>query len=496
LQQTLRKFNFRKNFNTKSKKYLFKISGKYFFRKWQRLMKLAVLGGGGVRSPFLAKSIALSADKAGIDEVVFMDNNEKKLKIFGAIAKEVSASLNSELKFDTTTDPVYAVKNASVIITTIRVGGDEGRVRDERIALNHGVLGQETTGAGGFAMALRSVPVLLNYCKLIKEHAAEDSLIFNFTNPSGIVTQALRSEGFKNVFGVCDAPSEFLIQVQDLLGVERGKMSFECFGLNHLSWFRNFSIAGINVTEKILSDNRLYTDTEMKVFDPELVKLSGNLLLNEYLYFYYYRERAVNSILASNKTRGETILEINNRMIKDLEKIDIKTEMGQLFKTYMTHYLERENSYFSIESKVKREKKTAPTWNEYINTPDNGGYAGVALQFLEARASGKEIDMVLSVPNDGSIDGLEDEDVVEISCVIGSNGASPKKIGKVPEMQMNLIRQIKLYEKCTVAAIKNRDREMAVKALTVHPLVSSYSLAKKLVDEYLIAHKDYVGEWK
>jgi 6-phospho-beta-glucosidase len=459
-------------------------------------MKLTVLGGGGVRSPFLAKSIALSADKAGIDEVVFMDNNEKKLKIYGSIARAVTENINPGLKFETTTDPVYAVKNADVIITTIRVGEDEGRVKDERIALDNGVLGQETTGAGGFAMALRSVPVLLEYCALIKEHASKDSLIFNFTNPSGIVTQALRSEGFNNVYGVCDAPSEFLIQVQDLLGIERGKMTFECFGLNHLSWFRNFFVDGKNMTDKILSDERLYTETEMKVFDPELVKLSGNLLLNEYLYFFYYREKAVNSILASNKTRGETILEINTAMMKELEKLDADADIEKLFGTYMTHYLKRHNSYFSIESKVKREEKEAPSWQEYIETPDDGGYAGVALEFLETRASGKQIDMVLSVPNEGSIDGLSDDDVVEISCIIGKHGAKPKKIGRVPEMQMNLIKQLKLYEKCTVEAIKNRDREMAVKALTVHPLVFSYSLATKLVDEYLVAHKDFVGEWK
>ena len=459
-------------------------------------MKLAVLGGGGVRSPFLAKSIALSAEKAGIDEVVFMDINAKKLKIFGSIAEKISKTLNPKLKFETTTDPIYAVKDAGVVITTIRVGDDEGRVKDERIALDNGVLGQETTGAGGFAMALRSVPVLLDYCKLIKKYALKDSLVFNFTNPSGIVTQALRSEGFNNVYGVCDAPSEFLIQVQELLGLNKGRVTFECFGLNHLSWFRKFSVDGEDVTEKILSDDKLYTETEMKVFDPDLIKLSGNLFLNEYLYFYYYREKAVNSILASNKTRGETILEINSEMMEDLEKINIDTDADKLFETYMGHYLRRHNSYFSIESTIKREDKEAPSWEEYINTPDDGGYAGVALQFLEARATGKEIDMVLSVPNEGSIEGLNDDDVVEISCVIGKNGAMPKKIGKVPEMQMNLIRQIKQYEKCTVAAIKNRDRDMAVKALTVHPLVSSYSLAKKLVDEYLTAHNKYVGDWK
>ena len=459
-------------------------------------MKLTVLGGGGVRSPFLAKSIALGAKKAGIDNVVFLDNNEKKLKIYGAISAKVVENINPEINFETTTDPIHAVKDANFIITTLRVGEDQGRVYDERIALDNGVLGQETTGAGGFAMALRSVPVLIEYCKLIKKHAAADSLIFNFTNPSGIVTQALRSEGFDNVYGVCDAPSEFLIQVQELLGVETGDMTFECFGLNHLSWFRNFQVDGKNVTDKILAEPKLYTETEMKVFEPELVKLNGNLLLNEYLFFFYYRDKAVNSILSANKTRGETIIEINEEMMKDLEKLDMDTEVDKAFSIYMDHYLRRQNSYFSIESTIKREPRKAPTWKEFIETPDDGGYAGVALQFIEARAVGKEIEMVLSIPNDGAIDGLEDDDVVEISCVVGKDGVKPKKIGKVPEMQMNLIRQIKFYEKCTVKAIKNNDIDEAVKGLTGHPLIFSYSLAKKLVEEYLEAHKEFVGEWK
>ena len=159
-------------------------------------MKLTVLGGGGVRSAFLAKSLAYNAHRIGLQEVVFLDNAEENLKIFGEIARYVFATIRPDIRFSLTTDPVSALKNSNYVITTLRVGGDESRVRDERIALNHNTLGQETTGAGGFAMAMRSIPAILNYCRLIEEHAAPDAILFNFTNPSGLVTEAIIKSGF------------------------------------------------------------------------------------------------------------------------------------------------------------------------------------------------------------------------------------------------------------------------------------------------------------
>ena len=181
-------------------------------------MKLAVLGGGGVRSPFLAKSIALGAADTGITETVFMDIDEEKLYIYGKIAKRISEMINPDLKFSLTTDAKEALKDADFVITTIRAEGDKGRVFDERTALNLGVLGQETTGAGGFAMALRSIHTLIDYCEQAKAYAKPGAPIFNFTNPSGLVTQALRTMGYGNVYGVCDAPSGFLRQLREMTG--------------------------------------------------------------------------------------------------------------------------------------------------------------------------------------------------------------------------------------------------------------------------------------
>lgn len=457
-------------------------------------MKLAVIGGGGVRSPFLAKSIALGAEETGITEVVFMDIDAEKLFIFGKISKHISEMINPNLRFSLTTDAQNALKDADFIITTIRANGDEGRVFDERTALNLGVLGQETTGAGGFAMALRSIHTMRKYCELANKIAKPNAPIFNFTNPSGLVTQAMRTYGYSNVYGVCDAPSGFFRQLKNMLGAEN--LTGDCFGLNHLSWFNNFKVNGEDVTDKILADSRLYKDTEIRLFDKDLISICENFLPNEYLYFYYYKEKAVNSVLKSDKTRGETILEINKHMLSKLREVDIDNDFDTAFYQFMSHYAMRENSYFSIESGTFREEKfDVPTVEEYINQPETGGYAAVALEFIKAHHSKESVEMVLSIPNDGAVDFLNPEDVCELSCTVDTDGVHPHKVIYVPEMCKNLILTVKQYENLTVEAIMEHNRKKAVQALTVHPLVNSYSLANKLVYAYSNEYKEFIGEW-
>lgn len=457
-------------------------------------MKLAVLGGGGVRSPFLAKSIALGAKETGITETVFMDIDEEKLYIYGKIAKVISDKINPDLAFSLTTDADEALRDADFVITTIRAEGDAGRVFDERTALNSGVLGQETTGAGGFAMSLRSIHTLIDYCEKAKRLSKPDAPIFNFTNPSGLVTQALRTMGYNNVYGVCDAPSGFLRQVRDMMGEK--DITMECFGLNHLSWFKNFRIGDEDITDKVLSHPKFYENTEMRLFDEGILPLSDNLIPNEYLYFFHYRDRAVNSVLSSAKTRGETILEINEHMLSEMRTIDIDNDFDKAFYCFMSHYAMRENSYFSIESgKTRTEKFPVPTVEEYIARPENGSYAAVALDYIKAKNTGKSVQMVLSVPNEGALDFLSDGDVCEITCTVDKNGVHPHKIENVPEMQKNLICAVKHYENLTVEAIMEKSRKKAIKALTVHPLVCSYPIAEKLVDAYSERYEKYIGKW-
>ncbi|MGN1118209.1 MAG: 6-phospho-beta-glucosidase, partial [Acutalibacteraceae bacterium] len=199
-------------------------------------MKITVIGGGGVRSMYLSKSIAQKAKALHIDELCFMDNNEKKLNIYGKMAQHVALLLCPEMKFTLTTDAKEAVTDADYVITTIRVGEDDMRVKDERIALSMRLLGQETTGAAGFSFAMRSVPALAEYCELIKKYSKKDVKVFNFTNPAGIVSQTLRDMGYDFTYGICDAPSGLLRSFAKFYNVPADEVQGEIYGLNHLSY--------------------------------------------------------------------------------------------------------------------------------------------------------------------------------------------------------------------------------------------------------------------
>lgn len=462
-------------------------------------MKLTVLGGGGVRSPFLAKSLALQVNKIGVTSVVFMDNNDKKLQIYGNLSKEIFEKLNDKVKFSIISDPIEALKDADYIITTIRVGEEEGRVKDERVALKNGVLGQETTGPGGFSFSIRSIPIILDYCKMIEKYSSKDAILFNFTNPSGLVTQAIQKSGFsKKFFGICDAPSELIREICHIIGEKEENVKIDCFGLNHLSWFRNIQVNGKDITKSIIENPKIYKETEMRYFDVDLVHLSDDMLLNEYLYFYYYREKAVQAIVDSGKTRGEQILEINNKMYNALKDIDIHNDLDKAFEIYFSYLIERESSYMARESGVeKSNKREVIPLSEFLKLPDSGGYAGVAIDILEAASNNHNKRVVVSVKNNGALEFLDYNDVVEISCTIDENGnAVPIKMNNIPKMQENLIKDVKLYENLTVEAIFEKSIQKAIKALTVHPLVNSYSIAKSIVFDYIEVHKEYFKDWK
>ena len=453
-------------------------------------MKLAVIGGGGVRSMFLAKSIAQKAAALNIQELVFMDNNEKKLNIYGKMAKVVAQKINPDLRFVLTVNAEDAIRGADYVITTIRVGEDDMRVKDERIALGMGVLGQETTGAAGLSFAMRSVDALADYCELVKQYAKPGCKVFNFTNPAGVVSQTLRDMGYDFTYGICDAPSGMLHTFEKLYGAKEGSAKGEVYGLNHLSYFKSVTMNGREVLSEIIENDRAYVDTDLRYFEKSLLRERG-AILNEYLYYFYYREKAVANILAAPQTRGEQIAEINKKMTAELEQLDVEKDFDKALAIFEHWYGERENNYMAAESGVKRQTK----WSFDIFGEDDGGYAGVALNFIKIARSGGVDSMILCVPNGGAINGLRDTDVVEITCDIKDGEAFPHHFGEVDEQNLELIRRVKIYERLSSEAIRTKSRTKAIEALTLHPLVASYSLATALVDAFLAHNKDYIGAW-
>ena len=455
-------------------------------------MKITVIGGGGVRSMFLAKSLAQASAELNFDEIVFMDNDEKKLNIYGRMAARLVKELRPELNFWLTTDPVEAVKDADYIITTIRMGGDDMRIRDEKAALSKHLLGQETTGAAGFSFAMRSVPALVEYCELAKKYAKKEVKIFNFTNPAGVVSQTLRDMGYDFTYGICDAPSSLLHSFAKLYGVEQDAVTGNCYGLNHLSFFEGVKLNGREIMPELLKDERLYTDTDMRFFKPDLVEHMG-CILNEYLYYFYYREQAIENILNAHVTRGEVIRDVNIHMMEELSQMDIENDFENCLKVFDKWYGKREDAYMSNETGISRAKKP---YHFDIYEKDAGGYAGVALKYIRTKLSGKESEMILCLPNQGAIPGLLDTDVVEVTCTLKDGECIPHKIENPGELQMELIRRVKIYERLASEALRTKSISKAVDCLMVHPLVNSYSLAQELVQEYLESNKAYTEGWK
>ena len=454
-------------------------------------MKLAVIGGCGSRSLMLAKSLAQQAKELTITEVIFMDNDEERVEVFGSLVAEVFKRMAPSVRFKATTEVKEAVRSAHFIITTIRAGKEESRIIDERIALKHGVIGQETTGAAGFAMALRTVPILLETCDLIRKYAHKDVMVFNFTNPAGLVTQVLHDQGYDFVYGICDAPSGFLRQLAELCEVDVNEFNVQMIGLNHLSYFTSVKVQGREMVGELLVNPKLYQQTDMRYFEPELAQGLG-CLLNEYLYYFYYREKALENMLQSKETRGERIHEINAKMIADLKRVRASVDFDKMLEIYSHYTYVRESNYMQSETSVARDEANIPRFE--LQTEDEGGYAAVALALMKAKIIGEEGEMVLCVPNQGTIPWLEPSDVIEVSCNISNEGAKAKAGDyKIHESAKELICTVKYYERTVAKAIVNQDWRGAVDALMLHPLVSSYSLAKAIVMDYLEVYEDVVG---
>jgi 6-phospho-beta-glucosidase len=449
--------------------------------------KLCVLGGGGVRSIFVARTIARAAAELNLGSVVFFDVDAAKLKSYGGLAKEVARRISPDLEFTLETDAKKAIEIADYIITTVRVGGDASRVKDEEIISNLGLLAQETTGAGGFSMAMRSIPVISAYCQLAKEIAAPGHIILNFTNPAGLVTQALVDQGFP-AFGLCDSP---------LLNVSRDRFSCNSFGLNHLTWFNEFEVDGKSVSKDLLSDPALFTSTEMRIFDPKILDISEGHLLNEYLYFYHYNKKAIAMFEASTPSRGDLIATVNKAMNAELSGVNVESDFDTALEIFFRNYNVRENNYMKNESGKARPKvREVPSVEEFVNGNDEGGYAGVAVNFIKAFESSAPAEMVLSTRNNGAIAGLEANDVVEVMCTVSNEVVKPRPQKNIPKTIFNLIATMKEYERLSVQAILSKDKNLAVKALMTNPLVANFDLASKLVTEFVTRNSQDSGEWK
>ncbi len=425
-------------------------------------MKIAVIGGAGVRTPLLVHGLAGS--DLPITHIALFDPDQARLAVMSDLTRRKAGGVYVE-PYGSARE---AIEGADYVFLSIRVGGIEGRARDEAIALEHGIVGQETIGPAGFAMALRTIPHVVAYAREIEMHAPR-AWVINFTNPVGMITQAALAATPGRTIGICDTPTELFEEVAHALGKPTDECYFDYFGLNHLGWVREVYWNGEPQLHRLWPDpralERLY---RVPLFSGEfLAKL--RLLPTEYVYYYYRSQEAYENIRRAGQSRGSAIERLNARFFEDLKAA---VDPVRVYEDYLAA---RNATYMQIESGSRALPVRWP-WAELT------GYDKIALSVVRAIHFNSGAIIPLNVRNSGNLPDLEPGDTIEVPCVVNGNGARALHVGPVPEAVRSLLSQVKTYERLTVQAAVSGDRALAEEALACNPLVQERALAARLLD--------------
>ncbi|MDQ6708717.1 MAG: 6-phospho-beta-glucosidase [Acidobacteriota bacterium] len=434
--------------------------------------KVALIGGGGVRTPLLIHGLAQAAAALGIRELALYDIDAHRAWLMGKLGEEIARA--SGMRIATPARIEEAIDGASFVLSSIRVGGVAARARDERIAIEHGLAGQETTGPGGIAMALRTIPAALEYARILERHAPGAWLI-NFTNPAGLITQALTSHSRVKAIGICDTPSELFHRIAWSLGEPFEQMEFQYAGLNHLGWVRNVWLRGENVTPRLLSDDaallRLYPGD---LFDPGLIRTLG-LIPTEYLFFYYSQRKAYRNQISAGASRGEEILTLNQTLLADLDREVSAGNTPRAIELYKSYLNRRNSSYMRLEANAESAfAQDSHDWDPFEGAT---GYHRIAIDTMTALSTDSPARIVINTVNHGAIEDLQAEDVVEAPCEVSRAGARTLAVGKLPEAVLGLVLAVKACERLTIRAAVEHSFDLARLALLTNPIVGQWEIA-------------------
>jgi 6-phospho-beta-glucosidase len=450
-------------------------------------MKLTLLGSG-VRAPFVLRGLTARQDDLDLDEVVVHDTDPDRLALMAALGAHLTEGWGARFAVRGEPDPRAAIAGAGFVFAAIRPGQEAARAVDEEVPLKHGVIGQETTGAGGFAMALRTIPAMLDYARMI-ETEAPGALLVNFTNPVGIVMQALHDHASVHAVGICDGPVSMQRSVAGFLGLPRERVHCDYAGLNHCGWIHRVLVDGVDRLPELLDryEELAEADHQWRLFDPGLVRSIGMLPM-EYLYFYYYRDDAFAHIRASGGSRGRQLQSLNDALWPVLRGRVNADDLPGARLAWERAMAERDATYFARERGESVAEPAGAVAGQ--RGPEGGifegeGYEGMATAVMASAVQRRKVPLILNVENRGAIGGLLDGDVVEVSCLADEHGAHPLAQGTLPAHAIGLLRQVKLYERLTVAAAVEGSRNAALGALLAHPLVGSYPVATAILDDYV-----------
>jgi 6-phospho-beta-glucosidase len=453
-------------------------------------VKLTILGAAGVRTPLVLQSIIARQQQVGLTELALMDIDPRRLGLTQALCRALIPEDAIPFPVTWTQDARAALHGADFVITTFRVGGMESRVIDEQVPLKYGVLGQETTGPGGFAMALRTIPVALGYVQMIREEAP-GAWLLNFTNPAGIVTEAIVNEGgYERAVGICDNPAAMWRAAAAWLGCAPADLLVEYFGLNHLGWVRAIIRDGHDLLPQMIDYITAHAEDHLPglPFEPGFVQLLG-MIPNEYNYFYDNTAQALGNLQRAGQSRAQQIMPFNVELYETLDQLCQEGAPADPMRAaYLAYLDQRHGTYMSIETGHKHE--LPPELQGQMDASAEG-YSGVALGSIEALRSPSGGLAILNVPNRGALPGMANDDVVEVTCYVGHGAIRPLAVGAVPDHVLGLLKRVKAYERLTIQAACQGSYELALKALAVHPLVPSLGVARAILDDYRQQHGAY-----
>jgi len=412
-------------------------------------IKVAVIGGGSTYTPELVEGLGLRREVLPIDELVLHDIDERRLTVVGGLAGRILDHLDFPGRLVCTTDRDRAVEGASFVLVQLRVGGMTARLRDETVPLRFGCIGQETTGPGGFAKALRTIPVVLEIADDVARLGAPGAWLLDFTNPSGLVTQALLDHGHRAI-GLCNVPIGFQRDLAKRLGVAPERVQLEHVGLNHLSWERKVLVDGVDRLPALIADHaeEIADDVELPVAIVRLLRAIPSYYLR-----YYYLTSQVVAELQREKPRAEEVMEIERGLLKMYADpaLDVKPKLLE----------ERGGAFYSEASAM----------------------------LIESLFTDRGDVQVVDVRGGGALPGLADDDVVEVACRIDGQGAHPLAVAPLAPEMHGLVAQAKAYERLAVRAAVTGDRDLALMALMANPLVRDYDVAGPLLEALLEANR-------
>jgi len=415
-------------------------------------MKVAVVGGGSTYTPELVDGVARLAGRAGISELVLIDPDSARLDVVGPFSARIMRAAGHPAGLRWTTSLDDGLDGAGAVLLQLRIGGQAARQRDETWPLEYGRVGQETTGAGGFAKALRTVPVVLDIAERARRRAAPGAWIIDFTNPVGIVTRALLDAGHRAV-GLCNVAIGFQRSFAAMLGVDPGQVSLDHVGLNHLTWERAVLVNGQDRLPELLAAHGAGIAEEIDLPQAVLQELGA---VPSYYLRYFYCHDAVVAEQRRHTTRAEEVARLER----------------ELLGLYADPALDHKP--------------------ELLGERGGAYYSEAAVALLVSLVTDRRDTQVVNVRNAGTLPFLPDEAVIEVPAVIGADGARPVPVAALDPLLSGLVGHVSAYEELAVEAAIRGGRRRVLAALLAHPLVGQYDVAGQLADRLISENLAYL----